>query len=90
MIGLTRYIGITGVAHLGARDVLDGPFDSKEEALREGMRTNCPFDTYEWATRDRTRATQIYKRELLQKVGDLGESLQRVSHQMPGIYPTPG
>ena len=71
------------VAHLGENDVLSGPFSSPEEANNEGFRASCPFDLFDWPTRDRTRATQIYKREKFTRGTGLAESLERIKHQVP-------
>jgi len=71
------------VAHLGESDILSGPFQTPQEANNEGFRASCPFDMYDWPTRDRARATQIYKREKFTRGSGLAESLEKVKHQMP-------
>lgn len=72
------------VAHLGESDILSGPFETAQEANNEGFRASCPFDMYDWPTRDRARATQIYKRERFTRGSGLAESLERVKHEVSG------
>lgn len=69
------------VAHLGGNDVLSGPFLTAQEANNEGFRASCPFDLFEWPTRDRAKATQIYKRERFTRGTSLEESLEKIKHQ---------
>lgn len=71
------------VAHLGNSDVLSGPFLSAQEANNEGFRSSCTFDLFEYPTKDRARATQMYKREKFTRGTGLAESLEPISHQMP-------
>jgi len=86
----TRMLGRRGshrlhwwiVAQHGEKEVLLGPFPDIETANREGYLTNAYFNVYEWPTRDRARATQIYKEVRLQKTQDLGKSLERVQHTL--------
>jgi len=70
------------IAQHGGKEVLLGPFPDIETANREGYLTNTLFSVYEWPTRDRARATQIYKEVRLQKTQDLGKSLERVQHTL--------
>lgn len=71
------------VVHLGTNDVLSGPFLSAQEANTEGFRANCPFDLFNYPTRDRAKATQMYKRERFTQGVGLAESLEKVKHQIP-------
>lgn len=70
------------VARLESKEVLLGPFTTRERANAEGYLTNTYFEVFEWPTKDRARATQIYKEVRLQKTQDLGKSLERVSHTL--------
>lgn len=70
------------VAQHESKEVLLGPFPDRERANAEGYLTNAYFEVFEWPTRDRARATQIYKEVRLQKTQDLGKSLERISHTL--------
>ena len=65
------------------QDILDGPFNTHDEAMREAMIGNCPFDIPNFPTRDRALATQMYKRNKLVSGQGLDNSLERIGHQVP-------
>ena len=63
------------------RNVLLGPYDSREEANRAAwQQLNCHFEIVELPSRDRGRATQIMKAKKLEKTQNLSQSLERVQH----------
>ena len=63
------------------RNVLLGPYDTREEANRAAwQQLNCYFEIVELPTRDRGRATQIMKAQKLERTQDLSQSLDRVNH----------
>lgn len=66
----------------GEAEILDGPFDTREEANATGYKTGNYFEVFEWPTVDRSRAVQIYRETKLQRTGDLDRSLERVRHKI--------
>jgi len=72
------------IAKLGEREVLLGAFPDIQTANSEGYLTNTYFDVYEFPTKDRARAAQMYKAVRLDKGQDLETSLERLGHSTPG------
>lgn len=69
------------VARLGEREVLLGTFPDMIAANNEGYQTNTYFDVYEFPTKDRARAAQMYKAVRLDMGQDLETSMERLSHR---------
>lgn len=59
-----------------------GPYNTEEEANRIGFeKLDGNFECIPLPTRDRSRATGMLKARLLDKSGDLENSLERVKHK---------
>lgn len=59
-----------------------GPYDTEEEANRIGFgKLEGNFECIPLPTRDRSRATGMLKARLLDKSGNLENSLERVKHK---------
>ena len=71
------------VGSVNGEVALLGPHNNEQEAYELGVNSdfdNGQFEIKRYATRDRAKATQMYKYELAKNTGKIGMSLKPIRH----------